>query len=277
MTNVVDVVRLALRYRRRVGRWPNFLRPTYFTEKVQVAKLTWRSPRMLALADKVEAKKVVAGLLGPGWITPTLYAGPDLPPRAERNWPVPYVIKANHSSGWNLFITNPADADWDAIEPQVQRWMRSRYGTRDLEWVYQPMVPQVLVEPYIGGAQPPADYRLHVFGGRTEFVSVNWNMFGGLKRFNYDRDWNPLPFVISGLAVPDYGDDIPPRPESFDEMLRAAELLARGFPFARVDFYEIDGRPRFGEVTFYPSSGLFRMDPEFDRKYGALWPAGVPE
>ena len=62
-----------------------------------------------------------------------------------------------------------------------------------------------------------------------------------------------------------------------EKMIRAAELLSAGFPFARVDFYEIDGRPRFGEVTFYPGSGLLRLPDEVDLKYGAMWPDGVPE
>jgi len=55
-------------------------------------------------------------------------------------------------------------------------------------------------------------------------------------------------------------------------MLAAAERMARTFDFARVDFYEIDGFPKFGEVTFYPGSGLDRFDPqELDLEIGALW------
>lgn len=92
----------------------------------------------------------------------------------------------------------------------------------------------------------------------------------------FDRDWKRLDFVI-GNHQSYYGDDIPPRPDCYPEMVAAAETLAAGFPFARVDFYVIDNRPRFGEVTFYPDSGMFRMPPEIDRHYGALWPDWVPE
>jgi hypothetical protein len=275
MAHLLDRLRLELLYRRKVGRKPNFNNPTYLTEKIQVAKLTWRSPRMVELADKVLAKQVVAEKLGPEWITPTLFAGPTLPPRDQRNWPIPYVIKINHRSGGNYFVTRPEDLDWDQIEAKVDRWLRRSYGTPKLEWVYKPIKRQVLVEPFIGTGEPPADYRLHVFGGKVEFTAINWERFAGLKRALYDRNWNRLHFVMSD-ATPYYGDDIPPKPASYDEMVRGAEILAADFPFARVDFYEIDGRPRFGEVTFYPHSGLFRMPEEIDRQYGALFPNGVP-
>lgn len=276
MQTLRDYVRVLRQYRRIVGRYPNLLRPTRYSEKVQVAKLRWRSPRMVALADKVRVKQIVADRLGPQWITPTLYAGPTLPPREERNWPLPYVIKANNWSGGNYFVTGPEQPDWDAIEKQTEHWRTRTFGRSMGEWVYRAIPHQLLVEPYIGGNEPPVDYKLHVFNGRVELISLNWEYFSGLKRANYDRDWNRLPFVMANEAQPYYGDDIPPCPGTYPEMIRAAELLAEGFPFVRVDFYEIDGRPRFGEVTFYPSSGLLRLPDEVDLKYGAMWPDGVP-
>ena len=276
MQTLIDYVRVMRQYRRRVGRYPNLLRPTRFSEKVQIAKLRWRTPSMIALADKVLVKHIVAERLGADWITPTLYAGPALPPRHERNWPTPYVIKANNWSGGNHFVTGPEEPDWDVIDERVAHWFSRKFGRSFGEWVYRASPPQVLVEPYIGGKEPPPDFKLHVFDGRVELISVNWEYFGGLKRANYDRDWNRLPFVMTSDNPPYYGDGIPPMPGSYPEMIRAAELLSTGFPFARVDFYEIDGRPRFGEVTFYPSSGFLQLPDEFDFRYGAMWPDRLP-
>lgn len=276
MQTLADYVRIMRQYRRRVGRYPNLFRPKRFTEKVQVAKLLWRTPRMIALADKVVAKQIVARELGIEWITPTLYAGPALPSRVERNWPGPFVVKANNWSGGNYFVIDPAQPDWDTIERSVEHWLGHTFGRSLGEWVYREIVPQILVEPYIGAGEPPVDYRLHVFDGRADIVSVNWERFAGLKRAVYDRDWKRLPFIMSDDAAPYYGDDIPPMPSSYPEMIRAAEQLATGFPFARIDFYEIDGRPRFGEVTFYPNSGFIRLPDELDLKYGAMWPDGLP-
>ena len=55
-------------------------------------------------------------------------------------------------------------------------------------------------------------------------------------------------------------------------MIAAAELLADGFAFVRVDFYDLDGAPRFGEMTFYPDSGIALFSPDrADLDLGALW------
>ena len=41
-----------------------------------------------------------------------------------------------------------------------------------------------------------------------------------------------------------------PKPQTFDEMLETASILSKGFPEVRVDFYEVDGKLYFGELTF---------------------------
>ena len=272
-----DAMRLSHHYLRRTGRLLDLKDPKTFTEKVQLAKLNWRSPRMVALADKVESKKVVEALLGSEWVTPTLYAGTALPPLAERNWPIPYVVKCNNRSGGNHFVREP-NPDWPVVEQSVNDLLARRYGHRLGEWVYSQIAPQVLVEPIIGGADVPADYKLYMFGGKFAFTSMNWNRFhaDGVMRATFDRDWKRLPFVMNEYGDYD-GDDVPLRPACYDEMIAGAEMLARGFPFARVDLYNIDGRPRFGEVTFYPQSGLFRMPLQYDLEVGAMWPDGVPD
>ena len=52
-----------------------------------------------------------------------------------------------------------------------------------------------------------------------------------------------------------------PKPQSLGRMLAAAEILGRDLDFVRVDFYEIDGRAIFGEMTLFPESGLASFDP----------------
>ena len=54
-------------------------------------------------------------------------------------------------------------------------------------------------------------------------------------------------------------------------MIKLAEQLSENIPFVRVDFYEIDGKVYFGELTFYPGSGLEEFEPDYwDEKLGNL-------
>ena len=46
-----------------------------------------------------------------------------------------------------------------------------------------------------------------------------------------------------------------------------AGKLSSPFPFVRVDFYEIDGKPVFGEMTFTP--GMQETSIEFAKSLGS--------
>ena len=45
-------------------------------------------------------------------------------------------------------------------------------------------------------------------------------------------------------------------PSNIDIMIDFAEQLSRNIPFLRADFYDVDGKTYFGELTFYPASGF---------------------
>lgn len=264
-------LRVSQAYRKALGQWPNLLRPRAFSEKMQVAKLTWRSPLMPMLADKVLAKAFIAEHFGADLITPNLFAGSRLPPRSERNWAAPYVVKTNHGWASNVFVHGAPD--WDHIEADVDRWLGGVHGRQFGEWLYARIEPQVLVEPMIEGVDDLIDYKLFVFGGRMELVRVHTGRRTDHRVTFYDRDWARQSF---GMIYPQDQESVP-RPLSLDRMSEVAEEIGRRFPFVRVDFYEIDGRPRFGEVTFYSDSGYGVFDPPAaDRLLGDLWPAGKP-
>ena len=54
-------------------------------------------------------------------------------------------------------------------------------------------------------------------------------------------------------------------------MVGAAKKLSAGIPHVRVDFYDINGRMFFGELTFFDSSGFGPFEPEeWDEKLGAM-------
>ena len=54
-------------------------------------------------------------------------------------------------------------------------------------------------------------------------------------------------------------------------MIECSRKLSAGWPFMRTDFYCIAGRTVFGEITWYPSSGLMPFHPfERDLEIGKL-------
>lgn len=46
------------------------------------------------------------------------------------------------------------------------------------------------------------------------------------------------------------------RPENLESMIEYAKILANPFPQVRVDFYDIEGKTYFGELTFTSLGGM---------------------
>ena len=221
---------------------------------------------MPPLADKVAVKAFVAERLGSRWVIPTLWQGDALP--AEPVWPVPFVVKARHGCNQSRFVFDD-EADWAAIRRAGKGWMRSRYGGWLSEWLYGHIPRGLLVEPFVGSAgAPPIDYKFYVFAGRVEYVQVHLGRGARHRWIVFDRAWNR---VSAASTDPD-----PQRPAALASMIAAAERLSCGFAFLRVDLYETSAGPLFGEMTFYPGSGLDRFSPvSLDARLGADWRRAV--
>lgn len=252
------------------GRLPRLNPPITFSEKVVYRKMTDRDPRMSQLQDKILAKEHVARTLGEDWIIPNLWTGDRLPPRSERNWPIPFVIKANHGSAWNCFVRSEKELDWDRIEAHARQWLKTTFGKHIHEWLYSQIKPRLLVEPFVGRNEAaPADYKFHIFGGRVAFIQVDLGRLQTHRQLFYSPDWKKLPYVY----VCEYDEGELECPSCLAEMIRGAELLGKDFPYVRVDLYEIDGNPTFSEFTFYPNSGKIAFKPEsIEYELGRLWP-----
>lgn len=254
-----------------MGRWPNLTSPQSFTEKIQYRKIHDRDDRLVTCSDKVLVKNYVAQKIGVQYVIPTLWHGKKLPSAGERDWPAPYVIKSNHGSGSNLFVRCHEDAAWSEIEVQTNGWMRKRYKPHLREHHYDKIDRQILVEPMIGCGDAPDDYKFYLFNGRVEFILVYKDRGVDLRTQMFDRDWNIIPcryYRDAPLAPPS-------KPQSFDEMVSLAEELGSEFCFVRADFYEVDNRPYFGELTFMPGSGFRPYEADgIDQYFGALWDVG---
>jgi len=254
--------RINLTYFWRHGHLPDLQSPRGFTEHVQVRKLHDRDLRLPLYADKVAVKEFVAHSIGDDWVIPTLWHGTYLPSRPE--WPLPFVLKARHGCNQTIFV-HSEPANWQRIMRKTNRWLASEYGGWLDEWLYALIPRGLLVEPFIGeGRSLPVDYKFYVFGGRVEFVQVHLDRAGDHRWILFDRCWQR---VSSRASVAD-----PLPPINLARMTEAAEMLGKGFDFVRVDLYEVNRKPLFGEMTFYPGSGLDRFDPvSLDNLIGSHW------
>lgn len=254
--------RIMLAYYKSFGRFPNLESPVLYSEKLQARKLSGEdfSPYI----DKIRVKDFVRERCGE-IVIPTFYAGDELPPRPERNWPLPFVIKTSHASGGNVFVRS--SPDWDEIENRLEQLLAHRHGEVTGELFYLKVPPRVLVEPIIGnGLDAPVDYRFHVAGGKVRFILLDQNPVDHRRVF-YSPTWERLA-IRDGRPIGTDAD----KPQRLEQMVGIAETLGKDFGFVRVDLYEVDGQVYFGELTFTPSAGYMPFEPpEIDAQLGAAW------
>jgi hypothetical protein len=148
-------------------------------------------------------------------------------------------------------------------------WLQRHYGGWLDEWHYRSARRALLVEPLIGPSDAlPIDYKVYVFGGRAVMVQMHEDRGIDHRWSQFDREWRQVSTQPGGA----------PAPASLQAMLAAAERLASGHDFLRVDFFEVEGRPLFAEFCLYPGSGLDPFDPpQLDDWLGAQWSAQHPE
>ncbi|WP_379923444.1 ATP-grasp fold amidoligase family protein [Erythrobacter sp. R86502] len=253
-------LRVRLTYLWRHGRLPNLGNPTRFTELIQRRKLLDRDPRMGLYVNKVTAKAAAARLFGENWIIPTIWTGNSLPENPD--WTFPFILKASHGCNQNAVCYDASD--YQIARRRASKWADKPYGLWLDEWAYRDIPRGFIVEPFLGNrAALPVDYKIYVFGGVAAFIQVHVDRVKNHRWVLYDRRWNQISKFDEAPVT---------APTSLDRMVANAERIASPFDFARVDFYEIDGMPKFGEVTFYPGSGLDRFDPEeLDALIGSRW------
>lgn len=254
INDVSPVMAAQLLYFRRTGKYLNVNRPRDFNEKLQWLKIYWDDPLKTICADKYQMHQYVASQ-GCGNILNNLLAVYDSPD--EIVWdelPEKFVLKCTHGCGYNIVIRHKHELDPAAVRRQLWKWMGERFGRKSLEPHYDRITPRIILEPYIENSAGvlPMDYKIFCFNGAAKLVSVCSERERELRVDFFDLDWNKLPISFEELQR----DTPPERPECLEEMLVYAEKLAQPFPFVRVDFYDKDGAPILGELTFTPNSSM---------------------
>lgn len=113
------------------------------------------------------------------------------------------------------------------------------------------------------------DYKIHCFNGIPKFILVCSERFSknGTKEDFFDTNWNKLPFKRPEL---DCSSKVIKQPIHLEKMLKLSEMLSKELTFLRCDFYEINEKVYFGELTFFPASGFEAFEPEaWDYKLGS--------
>ena len=267
---VDDRTYLRLRFRAKMGYWPNLERPQTYSEKIQWLKLHDRDPLYTVLADKYAVREYVADRIGPEYLI-SLLGKWDRPGDIDfDSLPDRFVLKCSHDSNSVVICRNKASFDAaKACRRLAERLERNPFYF-DREWAYKDIVPCIICEEYLEdtAAGELKDYKFFCFGGVPRMMllaSGRQDRDRGPVFDYFDMDFRRLDMRRGHPNSP----EPPEKPAAFEEMKKLAEALSRDLPHARIDFYQADGRVYFGEITFYPAGGSEPFDPpEWDARIG---------
>ena len=253
---VPDKIYLKCLFKKLMKKKLSLTNPTTFSEKLQWLKLYDRQPEYAIMADKIAAKKYVSEKIGVEYIIPTIEVYNSASEIPFEELPERYVIKCSHDSG-SVFICNKdVGINSEEIKKAISKSLNTNFYWSSREWVYKNIKPRVIIEEFITDKSGtcPVDYKFFCFNGKMEVFKIDYNRFTKRAANYYDKDCNLLDFgKINSIPDPSIKLELP---ENFEEMVAITEKLSSGIPFLRVDLYSVNNHIYFGEMTFYPSSGI---------------------
>ena len=257
---------LVLNYVRKIHRLPRLRNPRTLNEKIQWLKIHGDNRAIALLADKYAVRSYVEEKGLADMLVPLLGKW-DSVGEFRSEWAsleAPFVLKANNSCRTVLAVTDKSSADLDEICRTLEGWLSDRsFWGLFVEPHYKYITPCIIAESYLGPSL--TDYKIWCFGGVPHCIFTCSARTGDSVEIDcFDPDWNEHP---ERLVFSEHyrRPQVPPaRPEGLEQMLEAAARLSKGFPQVRVDLYWVDGKVRFGEMTFTSNGGCM---PYFTEEY----------
>jgi hypothetical protein len=258
-----DRAYLKIYYYRSTGKPLDLNNPQTFNEKLQWLKLYDRNPFYTKLVDKYEVKEYVASKIGKEHIIKTLGVYDSFSEIDFDALPNQFVLKCTHDSGGIVICKDKKSLDIKAADEILTKGIKHNYYTRNGEWPYKNVTPRIIAEEYMEDTATSElrDYKFFCFNGvvRLLFVASDRQSKTEETKFDFfDSDYNFLP-IINGHPN---STQHPVKPINFELMKEFAVKLSENIPHVRVDFYEVNGKVYFGEMTFYHNSGIVPFEPE---------------
>ena len=247
---IPDKWMLMMQYHIVLSRWPNLKHPKRFTEWIQVYKMCYRNPDMLQCVDKYKVREFVVNRGCKQYLNDLYQICEEAKDIDLKSLPDKFVIKTTDGgNGDNVMIVREKKNFDLAKQSQI--------------------INEKLLESDANSDGSIDDYKFLCFDGKFKYLWIDKDRYSNHRRGFWNEQLDFLPDVTSDHPT----FEAPPiLPANISEMISIAEKLAAGFPFVRVDLYNISGKIIFGELTFYPWSGYVQYTPDtFDFALGNLF------
>ncbi|MCH5320251.1 MAG: glycosyl transferase [Eubacterium sp.] len=262
-----DELYVRLCYKCHMGKKLNLKNPQTFNEKLQWLKLYDRKPEYTRLVDKYAVREHIKEKIGEEYLIPLIGVWDRVEDIDFDKLPNQFVLKCTHDSGGLVICNDKSTLDIEEAKKTLQHFYKREYYYIQREWPYKNVPHRIIAEKYMvdeSGTQLK-DYKFFCFDGEPKAVQIVTDRTVSKRSDFFDINFNRLPFARGSNNS---GKEIK-KPQGYDEMVRLAKVLSQGFAHIRVDFYDVNGKVYFGELTFFSNSGFSKFHPDkYDKIFG---------
>ena len=258
---------LSLMFLLKNGYKMNWNNPITYNEKLQWIKLYDKHELMPICTDKYEVRKFVEECGCKEILNDLLWEGSDAKDIPFDKLPNQFVIKVTHGSGFNIICKNKKEIDWTKTIKKLNKWLKEKFIPCYGEWFYGVVKPRIIIEKFLSDDNftIPNDYKVWCFNGEPKYIMVYTGRFTQNKESMYDLEWKNIECCRKGV---DRGRPIE-KPNNLEEILEYSKKLSKQFNHDRVDFYIVNNKVYFGEITFTDGAGFDKITPySFDVEMG---------
>ncbi len=259
---------LYLIYFRGYRRLLNLKKPVYFGEKIQWLKLYGNLEELSDYVDKYNVREFVKECVGEKYLN-KLYGVYDRVEDIDYDaLPEQFVLKGTNGSGAILICKDKSRFDRAKAAKEMKKWLKDDFSKMKKEPQYKNVKNRIIAEQYLEDETGALrDYKFYCYDGVPHYYGIFSDRYTDKTLDLYDISGKKLEGVQnSGIKNSNY---VVPQGENFPELIEVTKKLASHFQFVRVDFYLVNGRIYFGELTFTDGAGAEPFSPiSFDVEMG---------
>lgn len=246
----------------------NLENPKTYNEKLQWLKIYNRRPEYTIMSDKYMVRDYVEKKIGKEYLIPLLGVWESVEDINLDSLPNKFVLKANHDSGSVVICQDKKVFNWKVAKKKLKQALKTQYFWKSREYNYYNIKRKIIAEQYMidSNDKELRDYKFYCFNGEPKFIQYDYGRFTNHIENIYTTDWEFIP--VKWGVENDKNLNIS-KPEPIDKMLELARILSKNIPHVRVDFYYVDNKIYFGELTFHSGGGAVPIDPiSYDYEWG---------
>lgn len=247
-------------YYKKFGKRLDLSNPKSFSEKIQWIKINGELEQVAPLIDKYEVRKYIKCKIGEEYLNKIYGVYNSVEEIDFDKLPSKFVLKNTNGSGYNYICKDKNSININEVKNILRKWLSSDFYEITREIQYKNCKNRILIEEYIEDEKGSLkDYKFFVLGGKVRIIQVDIDRFGNQKRNFYDTNWNLTNITSLGMQK---SNETIEKPKRLEEMITLAEKLAKNIELLRVDFYYVNEKIYFGELTFTPANGMKPFIPE---------------